>query len=219
MGNIHSYINYNIKKNKNKIKIKIKIKFFISIINYIMSTVIDTVTTIVSEPEFAVNMAMRTLILFSFLSTFFAFYVTKLSKEAFNEEIIRMMDENFGAYIKDLKDNSVVKQVFDLLPLDKFKKIYSKPEKAVEIHNDGLFTTVLVTNLLLWASLIAIIYIVNESCDKDIDIKEIATENAIIFIFIGMVELLFFKMVTVKFVSVTPSFISQQFLDKVQKLF
>jgi len=215
MRNIHSYINYNIKK----IKLKLKLIIFISIINYIMSNLIDTVTTIVSEPEFAVNMAMHTLILFSFLSTFFVFYITKLSKDTFNEEIIHMMDESVGVYIKDLKDHAIVKQMFDLLPLDKIKKIYSKPDKAVEMHNDGLFTTILITNLLLWTSLIAIIYIVNESCGKDIDIKEIATENAITFAFIGVVELIFFKTIAFKFIPVAPSFISQQFLDKVQKLF
>lgn len=184
-----------------------------------MSSIIDTVTTIVSKPEFAVNMAIRTLILFSFLSTFFAFYVTKNSKNAFNEEIINMMDENFGVYIKDLKGHPIVKQMFDLLPLDKFKAVYSKPDKAVEMHNDGLFTTILITNLLLWTSLVVIIYIVNESCGYDIDINEIATENAITFAFIGVVQFLFFKIIASKFVPVTPSFISQQFLEKVQKLF
>jgi hypothetical protein len=50
-------------------------------------------------------------------------------------------------------------------------------------------------------------------------VKEVVIENLITFTFVGIVEFMFFKHIAFKFIPVAPSFISQQFLEKVQKLF
>ena len=56
-----------------------------------MSDVIYKVSHMIGDPEFAINMAMHSLILFSFLSIFFLYYITTLAKNAFNQEITHLL--------------------------------------------------------------------------------------------------------------------------------
>ena len=184
-----------------------------------MSQVFNKIKDIVSEPEFAVNMAMHALILFSFLSIFFAYYITKLSKDAFDKELTEMIHIGLGGPIKTLKDTPIVNKLVAAIPLEKLEKVYNKPEKAVTMHNNGLMNSVFITNLLLWVMLIVIVIIMKNTCKMEINITEIAIENAITFTFVGIVEFMFFSYIAFKFVPVAPSFISGQFLEKVQKLF
>ena len=125
-----------------------------------MSRVIDKISHIVSDPEFAINMAMHSLILFSFLSIFFLFYITTLAKNAFTSEITELMNEGLEKPIEDLKSNTYVKQVLELIPSEKLLKLYSREDKAVTMHNDGLANAVFMTNALLWSMLVIVIIIV-----------------------------------------------------------
>jgi hypothetical protein len=184
-----------------------------------MSQVFNKIKEIVSEPSFAINMAMHALILFSFLSIFFTMYITKLSKDAFDKELGEMIKEGLEEPIYKLKEMPVVKQLISIVPLEKLEKLYAKPAKAVTMHNNGLINSVFMTNLLLWVMLIVIIIIMKNTCNMKINITEIAIENAITFTFVGIVEFMFFSYIAFKFVPVAPSFISGQFLDKVKNLF
>lgn len=184
-----------------------------------MSKVIDKISHIVSDPEFAINMAMHSLILFSFLSVFFLYYITTLAKNAFNSEITHLMNDGLEKPIEDLKSNPYVRQVLNLVPSEKLLQLYSKEDKAVQMHNNGLETSVFIGNALLWGMLVIVIIILKHSCGKEINVQEVVIENAITFTFVGVVEFLFFKYIAFKFIPVAPSFISQQFLEKVQKLF
>ncbi len=57
---------------------------------------------------------------------------------------------------------------------------------------------------------------VKKSPDSKLNIKDIVIENAIIFMFVGIVEFLFFKTIAFKFIPVEPSFISKEFLNQVK---
>lgn len=184
-----------------------------------MSQIIEKVTNIVSDQSFAINMAMHSLILFSFLSVFFIQYISKLASKTFNHELAEIMESVLGGPIREAKKIPLVQEVLDTLPLDKLQQVYGKQDKAVQSHNDGLFTSILISNILLWGMLIIVILLINYSCGKNIDIKSIAVENGLTFMFIGVVEYLFFSLIAFKFVPVEPSFISQQMLEKVKNLF
>jgi len=184
-----------------------------------MSDVIYKVSHMIGDPEFAINMAMHSLILFSFLSIFFLYYITTLAKNAFNQEITHLMNDGLEKPIEELKSNPYVKQVLNVIPSEKLLALYSREDKAVIMHNNGLANTVFMTNALLWGMLIIVIIIIKYSCGKKVHVKEVVIENLITFTFVGIVEFMFFKHIAFKFIPVAPSFISQQFLEKVQKLF
>jgi hypothetical protein len=164
---------------------------------------------IIKNPEFIVNMALHSAILFTFLSLFFKFYISKLSTTTFNNEINNMVDKSLGDNINLLKNNNIVK----IIPKKQLSTMFAKPNKVVETQNTGLFNSVLVANIMIWSIVIIIILIFKFSCNIDINIKDIITENIIVFSIIGVFEYLFFTKIAFKFVPVLPSFISNQLLS------
>lgn len=177
----------------------------------------DFIKNTFGDVNFDINLYLHSLILFSFLSIFFIFYITKLVKSVFNDEISHLIEESLSDKIKEIKKNSSISYAIDQLPLDVLIKAYSGQDKAVEMHNQGLFNTVFFINALLWVGLIVVVLILKMTCNTDIHIKEIVMENAIIFSFIGVIEFMFFKYIAFKFVPVEPSFISKQFLETVKQ--
>jgi hypothetical protein len=161
---------------------------------------------IIKNPEFIVNMALHSAILFTFLSLFFKYYISKLSTSAFNTEINNMINESMEHNIHLLKNNNTVKA----LPKNHLNYILSKPDKVVETHNNGLFNSVLVANTMVWIIVVILILVFKYSCNSDINLTDILTENAVAFTIIGIFEYLFFTKIAFKFVPVLPSFISNQ---------
>ena len=169
-----------------------------------------------TDVNFNIDLAMHMLILFTFLSVFFAFYITKLSKQAFNDKKSHLIHSSLKDKVEKVKKNPDIKNILEKLPLDKLIKIYSEEHKTIKAKNDGLLNTVGITNVLLWVNLISVILILKYVCKSELDIGHIVKTNAIIFIFIGAVEFAFFKFIALKFIPVEPSFISKQFIELTQ---
>lgn len=167
---------------------------------------------IIKNPEFIVNMALHSAILFTFLSLFFKLYISKLSTDTFNTEINNMVNASLGSNINLLKNNNIVK----LIPKKQLSDMFSKPNKVVETRNNGLFNSVLVANIMVWSIVVIIILIFKFSCNIDINLTNIITENIVAFSIIGFFEYLFFTRIAFKFVPVLPSFISNQSLSILQ---
>jgi len=199
---------------------------------------IEILKNIFSDVNFNINLTMHTLILFTFLSIFFVFYISKLSKHAFNEEISHIIEESLGDKIKNFKntDSNINKELSKLIEeslgsklkdlkniqlnfnTDNLEKEWNKPDKPSEMHNKGLFNTLFIVNVLLWIGLIVVIYILNMNPNSTLKIKNILIENALIFTCVAIVEFLFFKTIALKIIPVAPSFISQEFLNQVKIL-
>ena len=171
-----------------------------------------------SDVNFNINLVTHSLILFTFLSIFFVFYISKIAKHVFDEEISHLIDESLTDKLKEFKKIELVQSVqTQIRPVsDKLEKNWDKPDKAAEFNNNGLFTTLFFVNLLSWVGLIIIIIILNMQKDSTLDIKNIIIENAVIFSVIGFVEFMFFTKIALKFIPVAPSFISQEFLNQVK---
>jgi len=164
---------------------------------------------IIKNPEFIVNMVLHSAILFTFLSLFFKLYISKLSTDTFNKEINHMINSSLGNNLDIIKNNNIVKA----LPKVELVNIFSKPNRVVETHNNGLFNSVLIANIMLWSLVVIIILIFKFSCNIDINLTELITDNVVVFAIIGVFEYLFFTKIAFKFVPVLPSFISNQSLS------
>ena len=168
------------------------------------------------DVNFDINLVMHSFILFTFLSLFFALYITKISKNAFNNDLSNMIHNGLSDKIKKIKQNISIKNVINELPLDTLIKNYSIEDKAVTMHNNGLLNTLLSVNILLWVGLIIVILILKYNCGANLNISHLVLENVIIFTCVGIVEYLFFTKIATNFVPVKPSFISQQFLESIK---
>lgn len=180
---------------------------------------LEYVNKSVKDKNFVLNMVMHSMILFSFLSVFFIYYITTLTDKAFKEEVTHLMDSSLEEASHAIKQNKNVQETLEKLPIDNILNSYKKPHKQVQALNKGLFKVVFTVNIMLWVFLVLSLYIFNSILGIGIDIKHVIIENAIVFSIVGVVEYLFFKMIAFKFVPVEPSFISKQFLEKLKKKF
>jgi len=169
-----------------------------------------------SDVNFNINLILHSLILFTFLTLFFTFFISKVSTQVFNDEISHLTEQSIGDKINSIKDNTIVKNTIGVLPIDKLIASYKNPDKAAAMNNKGLLNTVFFVNVLLWVGLIIVIIILKYNCKSELHLKEILLENAAIFSIVGIIEFLFFTRIALKFVPVQPSFISNQFLKSVK---
>ena len=166
------------------------------------------------QPSFILNMAVHSLILFTFLSAFFAFFVAKLSEDAFKDEVNKLIDEGLHPIVSSMNDSQTTKGMLHILPLDQMEKNFSAKDKTVAAKNQGIINSMWTVNIVLWIGLIVAVMIA--SMMYDLDIKHVLIENAATFAIIGIAEYLFFTKIALKFIPVEPSFITKQMMDKVK---
>ena len=87
----------------------------------------------------------------------------------------------------------------------------SKPHEVAQAKNSGLFDKLLVFNLFFIIFFIILVFIFRRN--NEIDIKHILIENGLTFLFIGIVEILFFLKIAFKFMPVKPSFLTTQLFE------
>ena len=159
-------------------------------------------------------MIIHSLILFSFLSVFFFMYISKLSKSLFDHEITSLMADKLA----DVVSPEYKAQITANFPIDKIKAHYEEEDKTVAALNRGLAFTIFYINVICWMFLIISLIILTR-LGVNLKIKHVVIENIMTFTLVGIIEFLFFKFIASKFVPVEPSFISKEFLRKIQAAF
>jgi hypothetical protein len=170
------------------------------------------------DPNVIFDMVLHSLILFTFLTLFFSFYVSKISTTLFNDEVNNIINENIDHTIDNMKEKQTTTQevLINNLPLDKISNYYNGMDKTVDAKNNGLLNSLWISNIILWVCFIIGTYLIYDI--YNLHIKDIIIENILTFVLIGIAEYLFFTRIGLKFVPVEPSFISKQFLDKSKEL-
>ncbi len=167
------------------------------------------------------------LILFTFLTAFFLFYVSKLTIHALQKQLSRTIDKDLGKVIRENVQNAKNAKnsdpmsvfTFDAIPYDKLKKYFSKPDPIQVINNEWLKKMLIAINILLFAFLVIGIILIKMICKIDLDLKEILTLNAVTFIGIGIVEYIFFTNIVLKFIPTEPSLIINTMIETTKKHF
>lgn len=180
------------------------------------SLAINQVQKRITDVNFNINLFLHFLILFSFLSVFFIFFISKVSTDAFNNEVEHLIHELLSQRVKELKNSREFDEAIKLLPLKQLYESFQKKSKAVEIHNNDLIKLVIVVNILLWVLFVSMTVLLKYECGSNLKIEEIIIENLIIFACVGIVEYYFFTRIALKFVPVEPSFISKQFMNSLK---
>lgn len=179
-----------------------------------METIKNVIASSLQDPNFILNMILHSLILFTFLTVFFNFFIVELSEKAFKDEITHLME---GGLNKIELDGVAEKTLLSALPLDKIEKKLQEKDKTVSALNKGLMNTLWTANIILWIVLIIGIFITHKV--YGLHLSEIITENVLTFVLVGIAEYLFFTQIAFKFIPVEPSFISKQFIEKVKAKF
>lgn len=165
--------------------------------------------------EMSINIFLHVLILFTFLTIFFIMFVSKLTKKAFENEVGHLIEENLGKAIDDLEPEKKqeISDGLRLFPFDKFEKRYQQPTEFIEERNYFIQLGAIITSIIGIVGLILIIFILKSTCGICVPISHIITENFITFIFIGLVEYMFFVNVAFKFVPSPPSLLVKTLIN------
>lgn len=167
------------------------------------------------NPDFIANIALHTLILFTFLALFFFYYISDITKKAFTHETEQLINDKLDNEILDtIKSSEIYKKIMEILPIDKIKNIYNKPHELVEEKNTGLKHTVFAIIITSWVFLSFSFYLFNDK----LDLTHLLIDNFGTFLFVGIIEYLFFTEIAYKFIPIPPSFLVTEFYNQIGSL-
>jgi hypothetical protein len=143
--------------------------------------------------ELGVNALISIAILFSLLTAVFIFYVSGVVSAAVKDELGSQIRHSLAGVT--LPDELRKQDVSFLV------RYYSRPDPVMEMNNQWLFKVMTVVGALLVSFLIIILI----TARKEVRIGHLLIENFFIFVFVGAVELMFFKFVASDFIPTPPS--------------
>jgi hypothetical protein len=168
------------------------------------------------KSTFIFNIGVHVTILFTLLGLVFIFIFSKIISNSINNIFINKANANFSPIIKKFinKYPEAIPLINNINP-NKF----NDNDKIADVNNDWLFKIIYFTIGVCIAIVIIYYLLLRYNCNLCIPIKEILIINIIIFIFIGVIEYLFFTNIVTKYVPIKPSQLNKTFInDMITKL-
>ena len=170
------------------------------------------------------NSVIHVLILFMFLTVLYFIIISPLSKDVFEHEIKGEVSKSVKKAVAEIPDdareyiaNIINTDIDGRTGLDIIADQYSKPSAVVEEHNKWIQITSIEIITVLVCCLIVVLLVLKVSCNKCTGIMDILKENIITFIFVGIVEYLFFTKIAFKYVPAPPSTLVTTLLETFKK--
>ncbi len=154
-----------------------------------------------------VDLAVHGLILFSFLTTFFLMYISKIEKTAMSTQLNGFINSGIKETIADArkKHGPVVDSALNMIPYNSLNANYNMPDPYTQINNSWLTETLILTNSFIFIFVVGMVLLLKKVCGAEIDMFEIMKLNVITFTCVGIIEYLFFTKVALNYVPVLPS--------------
>jgi len=162
------------------------------------------------------NIGVHVTILFTILSVFFILVISKVSHHAINHEFVDLMDNKLQPHVTQF-----FKEYPELLPLTNqlsSSKIFTDENITVKYNNKWQYITLYMTIAFLISLVVLYPLILQYMGNTCIAIKDTIVLNATIFIFIGIIEYMFFTHIAMKFIPVKPSVITISLLNDIKKM-
>lgn len=164
-----------------------------------------------------INCLIHILILFTILTVFFIVYISKLEKKTFQNEIGKVINEQFDKMSE--KDKNNIKPYLKDYNLNKAKELFSEPDPTMSVNNKWLLNLAYTIITCLFLFTIIFISCLYFSCKMCINIKEILIENIVIFSLVGIIEICFFLYIASQYIPVAPSVLTSTMIERLQKNF
>jgi len=168
----------------------------------------------ITNIELIVNILLHVFILFGILSLIFWFVISKLEKYSINNEL----NNNINNYFNNLKeklspaekdDASIFLNNNNSL-LNSLNNMYSKPDSMNENSNSWLQKTNFLYAFIIFFILVSILLTIKYVCNiNNFPLLGIIKENIVLFLGIGIIEVLFFLNIGSKYIPTKPSSILQ----------
>lgn len=175
----------------------------------------------VSEQQatYSLNIGLHMLILFTFLTVFFFIIITNTEKKSINQQLDKVTNQttiyNILDNIQNIKDYGITINWNGIY--NSAKNISNKSQgtdpnidsqnkklKIISLIIIGTFTLILISMYLYYRFALKL----------NVHLWHIFAENAIIFLFIGLVEYIFFMQIVSNYIPVTSSYVADSILDR-----
>lgn len=174
-----------------------------------------------------INGVCHVLILFTFLTILYFVIVAPLSDAAFQKTIKTEVGGAVHKMTKDISDTDryyisrVIHQDIGggKSAIDTAISHYSKPTDVIVENNKWIKITAIEIILVIALCMLIVILILRYSCNKCTGIFDIVKENAITFLFVGIVEYTFFTFIAFKYIPSPPSTMLTIMIDAFKKVF
>ena len=177
--------------------------------------------------QFSINILVHISFLIFILTMVFSFYTENIMTESINNQVNNIINENFDKYYDNSIKSEETNQIDNLKTLSKIANLdlnkYTEILKNLFKSNDTRDSqnSLIKRNLYIFSGLLLFTVLVSFSISKalcsKINLGELLLENFIIFFFVGIIELLFFKFIILKYVPVYPSHVKNIVLDELKK--
>ena len=163
-----------------------------------------------------VMILFQMMILYLFLYLFFRFYITKVQKQHFEDEMKSLVKQGIHKSFANLtpQENSATLTAIQTAkePLEMLSQMYSGQSEKMQVNNKWVMNVGLIFFIFLLISFVLTFIVFNFICDKSIPLKTILIESGITFIFIGFIEYMFFKNIIMKYIPQLPSKLYQDII-------
>ena len=168
------------------------------------------------------NLGLHSIILFTFLTTFFFLYVSKLERESINSALNNIINDQVNNFLNTIDESSL--QYDYTISWQDMKKlaediITNTQKELPEItkNNKKIFYTAIFVIISLFLFWIGCFVYFKYKGGYGINMTKILMNNLIIFIFIGILEYWFFTRISAKYIPVTPSDVEATLIDKIRR--
>lgn len=167
---------------------------------------------------FGFDILLHVFILALIVSLFYFLYVADLSSRLFKEHIDNVIDKELIETIKKSDTNGEVKNLLKNIDLERISDYYNKQDKIKANQNKWLKSVTATLIITLFIVIIILYYSTKNFC-RDVPISKLIKSNIIIFLAIGIVEVLFFIKIGKNYIPIKPSLLLQTFIDSIVNVF
>ena len=174
-----------------------------------------------NTPHFIINNLFHVLILLTFLTIIFFTFISKKEEDTVSRELNSVINNQVPSMLDNLNDldgklNNSIKWENLSKVADKLDDKYKGDDQSIKKHNDKLLQTSVILCSIVFIIIILLIIYYKVINNYNIGLLEILKENISVFFLVGIIELLFFINVALKYSPVKSSDMSNIIIDRIE---
>ena len=176
-----------------------------------------------NQAHHGINMGLHICILFTFLTILFFMVISKAETKATGKELTKVVQKYIPKALNYIdKSDKKIFQPNGIIVWDevdnlatKLDQKYNGSDPKIAQHNKQLLIKTIIIGGILWLVLIGLIVYFTVYKKYDIQLKSILIDNFFIFTFVGIIEVLFFTNIAIKYIPVTSADMTNSLIDRV----
>ena len=167
-----------------------------------------------------VNILVHILILFVFLYLFFFLFISRIEEKTLNSQVDNLADNKIQSILREIDKLDTKKYIDWNMIKQKAEEELADDENVnefIQTNNSNLKYIGIMIAITFLLLAITVYYYYTYSENKTIDMIHIIKENVAVFLVIGIIELVFFKLTAIKYVPISPLEIGKSMFERIKE--